>query len=161
MDMMELRRGLLMRPRDSNLINIDVPFQNPDNTGWSNASKRKFTPGTHCYGLAYSNYWGAGNVLNYSISNGILSVTNKNVYGVAYAVELAPGAYSLTADQTNSGRASCAFYASDGTYLSSQVNVIGGEISVPNNAEITAIIFYCTVSEGTSTFSNVVLKPVA
>ena len=156
---MAVRRKLLMQKiKVANLFNINVPFQDPDNTSTSNTTKRVFTPNTHSKGMAWSNYFIPGQVTNYSITDGVLSVTNKNVYGVLFPFELTPESTYIVTAETVKGRVDYAFYASDGTYLSAQTNKLGANVTIPNNADMTVLIFYSNYENQEATFSNIQLK---
>ena len=163
MDLMQRRQMLLMMQKaEANLFDINAPFQNPNETNYQNTKKRIFTDGTHCTGTSWSNYFMPYQITAYSVSSGVLSVTNNNVYGVGYAIALEPGhTYKLTSDSTNSGKADYVFYASDGTYLSAEKDAIGSNITIPNDATMTVINFYNSLSDSnTSTFTNIQLQKV-
>ena len=85
-----------------NKLNADAEQQAPDNTNMMPTNKRIFTLNTYCVGMSWSNYYVPNNVTSYSVSNGTITVTNGNVYGLGYPVRVAPGqAYHLSATTTN------------------------------------------------------------
>lgn len=140
-----------------NKLNADAEQQAPDNTNMMPTNKRIFTPNTYCVGMSWSNYYVPNNVTSYSVSNGTITVTNGNVYGLGYPVRVAPGqAYHLSATTTN-GRAHIAYFAADGTYISGvSTNILNSSFTVPNDVKTAVIIFYS--NSGEATFSNIQLE---
>lgn len=139
-----------------NLFNINVTRQNPSNTATSNTNNRIFTSGTYCVGIAASNYYYERNVDEYSISDGVLSVKNRNVYGVGFAISLEPGTYYLSYTGAANARAGVGFYSNDGSYISGITTSVR-TFTVPDNASMTVIVFYSSTAE-TATFSNIQLE---
>ena len=82
---------------------------------------------------------------------------NNNVYGLGYPVRVTPGqAYFLSATTTN-GQAHLAYFAADGTYVSSvSTNTINKSFTVPSGVETAVIVFYSSSDE--AIFSNVQLE---
>ena len=139
-----------------NLFNINVTRQDPSNTATANTNNRIFTSGTYCVGISASNYYYERNVVDYSISDGVLSVENKNVYGVGFAISLEPGTYNLSYTGAANARAGVGFYSNDGSYISGITSTVR-TFTVPDNASMTVIVFYSSTAE-TATFSNIQLE---
>ena len=139
-----------------NLFNINATRQDPSNTATASTNNRIFTSGTYCVGISASNYYYERNVDDYSISDGVLSVKNRNVYGVGFAISLEPGTYYLSYTGAANARAGVGFYSNDGSYISGITTGVR-TFTVPDNASMTVIVFYSSTAE-TATFSNIQLE---
>ena len=140
-----------------NKLNADAEQQSPSDTTSTPATKRIFTPNMYCVGMSWSNYYFPNQVTAYSVSNGTITITNNNVYGLGYPVQVAVGqTYYLSAITTN-GRAHIAYFAADGTYVSgASTNILNSSFTVPNDVKTAVIIFHS--NDGEATFSNIQLE---
>ena len=161
---MEIRRRLLMQKRDSNLINVFAPFTNPNDTTFSNATKRIFTSGTHCCGASYSNYFAPNRVQQFEVSaNGTMTVLSGSGYGVGYPVQVvSDGAYLVDGVFTG-GFVNACVYSSDGTPLTNDTTNYDGnrQIKIPESGVMLVLVFLSKTRTDAATFSNVTLKRVS
>lgn len=141
----------------SNLFNLLVPFQNPDNTVFTaNGTKRIFAPNTFCVGISGNNYFEPNNVASYSIKNGVLTVTPYSMmYGVGFSIPVKSNTnYSVNFEGTN-WRFECGFYKSDGTFIDF---VYGGKnetFTTPTNCTMMTVVFNSYPAQSTATYKNI------
>ena len=141
-----------------NLFDVNAPEVAPSSTATFNTTKRVWKPYTRYDGIAFSNYFIKSNVSS-SVSDGTITVTNTNVYGLGYAIPVKPGdTYHLTATGSTDARVHVAYYEEDGTFVSgSSSSLLGQTFSVPPGADMMVLIFI-DAHDGTATFSNVMLN---
>lgn len=108
----------------ANLLDMDCPQSVPKGTGQGNTPKRVFTPGTYIIGVTHNNYYAPSKVtIHERAANSFTFSTNNNGagYNVAFALKLLPNtSYYLSYERSATVTASCAFYADDGTWLTSK-----------------------------------------
>lgn len=142
-----------------NLFNINAIEQNPDDTTATNTTARNFTAGTYCVGTSWSNWLQPNQVLEHSVSDGILSIKNNNVYGVGYVLKVEPETdYTISATSSNGG-INAAFYDASGNFISGlSMNLLNTSFATPVDADIVVLTFY-NRNEGSdaaaATFSNI------
>ena len=164
MDVMDIRRRLLMQKHKTNLFNVFAPFMNPSDIVVSNATKRIFTPGTHCYGAAYSNYFNPSAVQQFEVSaNGTMTVLSSSGYGVGYAVQAVSGGAYLVDGVFTGGLINACVYSSDGTPLTNNSTNYDGnlQINIPESGVMLVLIFRSYSPTIAATFSSVTLKRIA
>lgn len=147
-----------------NLFNVDAPFSNPSDTTSANTTKRIFTPGTYCIGLAYSNYFNANSVLSFSRSGNTLSVSSKSGYGVGFAIAVTAGQQYFVSCTAQSPEGINHYiqvvqYAEDGTFLGIYANNrINSTFTALENAVIAVLLFRNNATDdnhAVSTFTDI------
>lgn len=156
--------GLSVFGGGKNLFNVNSAFQNPSDTSYENNTKRIFTPITYCLGLSATNFFDTSKVVGYSIQNNVLTLTENGGYGMGFALPLKAGKkYSIQCDGTNF-RANGAFYAKDGSLISTQNSILyegtrpSYQFVVPENTEMTVVVFVCKTSGQEATFRNIQIE---
>ena len=142
-----------------NLFNINATEQNPDNTAAANTTARNFTAGTYCVGTSWSNWLQPNQILEYSVSNGILSVKNNNVYGIGYALKVESETdYAISATSSGGG-VHAAFYDASGNFISGlSTNLLNTSFATPVDAVIVVLTFFnrsAGSDAAAATFSNI------
>jgi len=150
--------GLSLFETGINLFDVDASEKDPDNTSYSNSSKRIFTPFTYCKGASYSNYFNRDNVTTFAKSGSGFQLLSRAGYGVGFAFPLKAGAtYRCRFTRSNGGIVDVAFYAKDGTYIGYQNSVENTAVTVPSNAEISVFVFRSTSADVTTILTNLYL----
>jgi hypothetical protein len=156
------RNSVTVERCGENLIDIRADLALYDgNESYSNSEKRVIKPHMLAVGITGNNYFSKDNIENYTISDGRLQFKAKlSGYGLGVGVMLTPGAtYSIGWDKgaLTLGTINVAYYAEDGTYLSSSRN---RTFTVPLDAVYSVIVFRgMTETDVTITFENIVLVP--
>lgn len=156
--------GLTVFGGGKNLFNVNSSFQNPSDTTYESNTKRIFAPFTYCIGLSATNYFNTSKVIGYSIQDNALKLTDNGGYGIGFALPLKAGKrYSIQCEGTNF-RVNGAFYAKDGSLISTQNSILyegtrpSYQFVVPENAEMSVIVFVCKTSGQEATFRNVQIE---
>lgn len=143
-----------------NKFNIDAVDGTPDPTTGSKAtSPRVLEFGKFYKGLRSDNYYYPG-YASYTISGGVLSVTNRdnNAYGAAYTVEVDGGEDVTVSGVSSNGIVSVGWYDSDWNYLSgSYAFDIPHTFKMHANAKCAVFVFRAPANT-TATFSNIQIE---
>lgn len=146
-----------------NLIDIRADLALYDgNKNFYNSEKRIIKPHILVVGISGNNYLNANNIESYTISDGRLQLKTKSTeYGIGFGVMLTPGeTYSISwhGDALTLGTVWVAYYAEDGTYLSSSQD--NNTFTVPLDAVYSVIVFReKTKVDNAITFENIMLIP--
>lgn len=143
-----------------NKFNIDAVEGTPNPTTGSNAtSPRVLEFGKFYKGLRSDNYY-YPSYASYTISGGVLSVTNggNNMYGAAYTVEVDGGEDVTVSGVSANGYVSVGWYDSDWNYLSgTTVFAIPHTFTMHANAKCAVFVFRAPANS-TATFSNIQIE---
>lgn len=151
---------------NKNLLKLDRPEGEPDDTYSSSETKRKFNANTVIKGLASTNDYIPGRIQTFSISNGTLSFTSKSNqnYGIGYPIALKQGTYYLTSNSNNLRRICVLNYKKDGTYfervLDASSNLNSVTFTIGNSETYMSCIVFLGYVDTQATVSNVMLTRV-
>ena len=156
MDVMQLRRKLMMIPGSSAvpIFSTDWPESVPMPTSYN--TKRTFVPSSYVIGMSPENYYRPNDrVSNVSVSSSGVSMDAgvATGFGVAFVLNVTPGkSYRFDLSMTN-GNAWLVRYASDGSSLGYK-RAVNTTITIDDNASQVIWILVTTASNSTSTFTN-------
>lgn len=135
-----------------------LTYAPPSDTSFGNGTKRTFTFGTYCYGIASNNYYTSTHTTNISVYENHISFTagSQSAYAIVnIPVSLTIGeTYTLSATKTN-GIFSILFYQSDGTYMSS---TNASTFTVPADTYYTILSFRAGNADSDVSFTDIQLE---
>ena len=161
MDVMQLRRNLLMQKTDTSLINWDRTLGDPNPTTVSNTTSPRVMDTNHYYvGIQTTNYYYKPYVKDYSFAKGTISVcsNNNNSYGLGVPVAVQSGeTYTLSAIKSSDGITGFGYYDNGWNYVSGTglAGVLPITITIPNGVAYAVIWFGSNFVNVPATFTNI------
>lgn len=153
-----------------NMLNLEVNKQNPSNIGYSNSTKRTFTPNTYNLGLTDSNYYNLANIYNVVINQNSVFLHAQGGYCIGFPYTSLQSktitiSYDLVSNVGTYYGDYSTFYAEDGSYIGKLgVDRINGTGHYSRTISIDSTYYYvnlmlCGSSTGNgATFSNIQLE---